>query len=79
MTPALRHLLMNPTQRFRLQPAILSVLAGDIFRGTPLGLRLATFKAVYYLFSLFTPRRTLMAWKNRKQAIREPGAESIAL
>jgi 2-polyprenyl-6-methoxyphenol hydroxylase-like FAD-dependent oxidoreductase len=78
MTPALRHLLMNPTQRLRLQPAILSVLAGDIFRGTPLGLRLAIFKAVYYLFSLFTPRRTVMAWKNRKQAIREPGAESIA-
>jgi flavin-dependent dehydrogenase len=79
MTPALRHLLMNPTQRFRLQPAVLSVLAGDIFRGTPHGLRLAIFKAVYYLFSLFTPRRTVMAWKNRKQAIREPGPESVAL
>ena len=79
MTPALRHLLMNPTQRLRLQPAILSVLAGDIFRGTPLGLRLAIFKAVYYLFSLFTPRRTVMAWKNRKQAIREPGTEATAL
>jgi 2-polyprenyl-6-methoxyphenol hydroxylase-like FAD-dependent oxidoreductase len=79
MTPALRHLLMNPTQRFRLQPAILSVLAGDIFRGTPLGLRLAIFKTVYYLNSLFTPRRTVRAWKNRKQAIREPEAESTAL
>ena len=79
MTPSLLHLLMNPTQRFRLQPAILSVLAGDIFRGTPLGLRLAMFKAVYYLNSLFTPRRTVMAWKSRKQAIRGPGAESTAL
>jgi flavin-dependent dehydrogenase len=76
MTPALRHLLMNPTQRFRMQPAILSVLAGDIFRGTPLGLRLSIFKTVYYLDSLFNPRGTLMAWKNRRQAIREPGAES---
>jgi len=79
MTPALRHLLMNPTQRFRMQPAILSVLAGDIFRGTPLGLRLSIFKTLYYLGGLFTPRRTVMAWKNRKQAIREPGAESTAL
>jgi 2-polyprenyl-6-methoxyphenol hydroxylase-like FAD-dependent oxidoreductase len=76
MTPALHHLLMNPTRRFRMQPAILSVLAGDIFRGTPLGLRLSIFKTVYYLDSLFNPRGTLMAWKNRRQAIREPGAES---
>ena len=76
MTPALRHLLMNPTQRFRLQPAILSVLAGDIFRGTPLALRLSIFKTLYYLKSLFNPRRTLMAWKKRKKAIREPSAEA---
>ena len=78
-TPALRHLFMNPTQRFRMQPAILSVLAGDIFRGTPLGLRLSIFKTLYYLGGLFTPRRTVMAWKNRKRAIHEPGAESTAL
>ncbi len=74
MTPALRHLLMNPTQRFRMQPAILSVLAGDIFRGTPLGLRLSIFKTLYYLVSLFNPRSTLSAWKNRIQAIRGPSA-----
>jgi 2-polyprenyl-6-methoxyphenol hydroxylase-like FAD-dependent oxidoreductase len=79
MTPALRHLLMNPTQRFRMQPAILSVLAGDIFRGTPLGLRLSIFKTLYYLDGLFTPRRTVMAWKNRKQAIHEPGAEATRI
>ncbi len=72
MTPSLRHLLMNPTQRFRLQPAILSVLAGDIFRGTPLGLKLLAFKFVYYIYSALTFNKSLMAWKQRKRAMREP-------
>jgi hypothetical protein len=76
MTPALRHLLMNPTQRFRLQPAILSVLAGDIFRGTPVGLRLWVFKFAYYLNSVRTLRRSLMAWKQRKHAIRDTRVET---
>jgi flavin-dependent dehydrogenase len=69
MTPALRHLLTHPTQRFRLQPAILSVLAGDIFRGTPLGLRLLAFKLVYYFYSMLSLRESLMAWKQRKRAV----------
>jgi flavin-dependent dehydrogenase len=78
MTPGLRHLLMNPTQRFRLQPAILSVLAGDIFRGTPVGLRLLVFKFFYYLNSARTFRKSLTAWKQRKRAIQESGAGTAA-
>ena len=78
MTPALRHLLMNPTQRFRLQPAILSVLAGDIFRGTPLGLRLLVFKFFYYVNSVRTLRKSLLAWKQRRQARRDTGVETPA-
>jgi hypothetical protein len=62
---------MNPTQRFSMQPAILSVLAGDIFRGTPLGLRLLAFKFFYYLHSALNLRASLMAWKQRKRAIHE--------
>ncbi len=69
MTPALRHLWTHPTQRIRLQPAILSVLAGDIFRGTPLGLRLLAFKFVYYFYSMLSLRESLMAWKQRKRAV----------
>jgi flavin-dependent dehydrogenase len=69
MTPALRHLLTHPTQRIRLQPAILSVLAGDIFRGTPLGFRLLAFKSVYYFYSMLSLRESLMAWKQRKRAV----------
>ena len=78
MTPALRHLLMNPTQRFRMQPAILSVLAGDIFRGTPIGTRLLVFKFFYYLHSVRGFRESLMEWKQRKRAIRETDAGTTA-
>jgi flavin-dependent dehydrogenase len=71
MTPALCHMLMNPTQRFRLQPAILSVLAGDVFRGTPLRSRLVVFKALYYLKSITTFGRSVEAWKSRRRSLAE--------
>jgi flavin-dependent dehydrogenase len=76
-TPTLRDLFMNPRNE-KLQEAVLSVLAGDIFRETPLALRLTVFKAIYYLKSIFNPHKTYMAWKNRKQAIRDSGGEANA-
>jgi hypothetical protein len=77
-TPTLRDLFMSPGDS-RLQEAVLSVLAGDIFRGTPLGLRLFAFKTVYYLINFFNPRRTLSAWKKRKRILGEPNAETTAI
>ena len=73
-TPTLRDLFMQP-RNFKLQEAVLSVLAGDIFRDTPLAWRLLLFKAIYYLKSLLNPGQTWLAWKRRKQAIREFDAE----
>jgi flavin-dependent dehydrogenase len=77
-TPTLRDLFMSPGD-LRLQEAVLSVLAGDIFRGTPLGLRLFAFKTVYYLINFFNPRRTLSAWKKRKRILGESNAETTAV
>jgi 2-polyprenyl-6-methoxyphenol hydroxylase-like FAD-dependent oxidoreductase len=77
-TPTLRDLFMGPGEP-RLQEAVLSVLAGDIFRDTPLGLRLFAFKTVYYLRNLFNFRRTLSAWKKRRQILGEPTAETTAI
>jgi flavin-dependent dehydrogenase len=68
-TPTLRDLFMEPSNRFRLQEALLSILAGDVFRHTPLGPRVLLFKVVYYLKNLFNPKRTLAAWKRRRQSI----------
>jgi flavin-dependent dehydrogenase len=66
--PALRHMFMHPDNPF-IQQGILSMLAGDVFRDTPLRLRLLAFQAVYYLNNLFNPRRWLMAAKKRRIAI----------
>ena len=70
-TPSLRHMFMNPLNRFRVQEALLSVLAGDIFRGTPTGPSLLAFKALYYFHSIANLRNSLRAWRNRKRAIQD--------
>jgi flavin-dependent dehydrogenase len=76
-TPTLRNLFLRPSNIFRLQEAMLAMLAGDIFRGTPLGVRLFLFKVIYYLNSLSTLKASLMAWKKRKHSIRTMEAEVI--
>ncbi len=76
-TPTLRDLFLRPSNFFRLEAAILSLLAGDIFRSTPLKLRLFVFKAVYYFNNLINLKQSLTAWKKRKHAIRNP--ETVAL
>jgi len=72
-TPSLRHLFMNPLNRLRVQEALLSVLAGDIFRGTPIRLRLIFFKALYYFYSVANLKHSLLAWRQRRRAIRDSG------
>jgi flavin-dependent dehydrogenase len=69
-TPGLRHLFMNPTNKFRLTEAVLSVMAGDVFRYTAARASLTLFKAIYYLKSVFEPRSSLAAWRWRKEAIK---------
>ena len=70
-TPTLRDLFLRSSNFFRLEEAVLSLLAGDIFRGTPLGLRLFVFKVVYYINNLIHLKQSLAAWKKRKRAIRD--------
>ena len=73
-TPSLRDLFMEP-RSVRVQAAVLSILAGDVYRNTPVGFRLLVFKSIYYIKNAFDPRRTMMEWKKRRQAIRDPGVE----
>lgn len=77
-SPILQHLFLNPSNRLRIQEALLAILAGDIFRGTRLGLRLFAFKALYYLFSLLSPKQSLRAWLRRKRIIRDPAQRPAA-
>jgi len=75
-TPGLRELFMGAQNRFRLREAILAVLSGDIFRGTPLGAQLVVFKALYYLNSVRYLRKSIAAWRKRRNAIRDPGVDA---
>jgi flavin-dependent dehydrogenase len=68
--PTMRNLFMGPHNFLRMQEGLLSVLAGDIFRKTPIRLPLFAFKVVYYTISLLNLRRTITAWKARKNNIR---------
>lgn len=77
-TPAMRDLFMNPSNQWRLLEALLSVLAGDIYRNTPISGRVRLFKVIYYLTGLSTLGGTVAAWKRRRRVAREPLDEARA-
>ena len=72
--PMMRELFMHPANPLRMQEAVMSLLAGDIYGKTPIWTSLALFKAVYYLGSLAALPRTWRAWRQRRQLIRDAGA-----
>jgi flavin-dependent dehydrogenase len=62
--PAMRNLFMSPRNWFRMEEAVLSLLAGGIGEAWPIKLRLYMFRGLYYVtkashlrFRLFAPRR----------------------
>jgi flavin-dependent dehydrogenase len=67
-TPALRRMFMSPRNWFRMEEAILSLLAADIFRNTPLRRPLFIFKMIYYMTSIMNWRESLASWRQRRQA-----------
>ena len=69
--PTLRELFMRPSSRFQMRAALLSVLAGDLFRDTPIRRGLFCFRVVYYVFSIANLRRTFNAWRRRAFNIRD--------
>jgi hypothetical protein len=68
-TPAIRDLFMEPSNRFRVQEALISVLAGDIYGRTPWRARMLLFRAIYYLKSFVLLRQSVSAWLRRRRAI----------
>ena len=73
--PTIRDMFMGPGNLLRMQEAVLSLLAGDLFRGTPIHWSLRAFKGLYYLLNLLHPRRTLAAWRHRRRTLGEQLAE----
>jgi flavin-dependent dehydrogenase len=74
--PTMRELFLGPRNTLRMEEALLSVLAGDIFGRTPIWTRLSMFKALYYLLSFANLGRSLRAWRRRAANIR-PDAEHM--
>jgi flavin-dependent dehydrogenase len=68
--PTMRELFLDPKNVFRVEEALLSMLAGDIFGRTPIWGRLRLFKSLYYVLSLANPGRSFRAWRSRLANIR---------
>ncbi len=77
-SPDIRELLMSPRNYFRVQEALLSLLAGDVFRSRAVHARLLFFKTVYYAKGAFSLRRSVSAWRNRRKSAREAYREPAA-
>lgn len=77
-TPAMRNMFMKPSNKFRLQETLLSVLAGDLYRDTPIWFRLQVFKVVYYIMSVKMLGKTHEAWRRRKHSIKNVAFDTAA-
>ena len=75
-TPAICDLFMKPSNKMRMQDAVISLLAGDLFQGTPIHWSLRAFKAVYYLWGLANPGRTFETWRRRSRQLKAGLAEA---
>ena len=71
-SPGMRSLLLHPGNPFRVQEAVTSLLAGDVFRDIGARSRFWLFKFFYYLFSLKHMRMSLRLWWLR---VRNPRIE----
>jgi len=74
--PAMRELFLGPRNALRMEEALLSLLAGDIFGRTPIWNSLRLFKLVYFTTSFLNIGRTLRASRQRAVNIR-PEAEHV--
>lgn len=61
-SPGMRSLLLKPGNPFRVQEAVTSLLAGDVFLNRAARSRLVLFKLLYYVFSVKHARESLRLW-----------------
>jgi flavin-dependent dehydrogenase len=69
--PTMREFFMSPQNPFRVKEALISLLAGDIYGGTPIWPSIRILKALYYLVSFANLARTVRAWQRRRINIRD--------
>lgn len=67
-TPVMRRMFLKPRMWFNMKPAVLSLLAADLYRGTPIRGGLLAFKTIYYVASLINWRESWESWRQRRRA-----------
>ena len=67
--PALRDLFMSQGSIFKMEEAILSILAGDAFGKSPTRVPIFLFKIAYYLVYLFNFRENWAAYRRRVRGV----------
>ena len=72
-SPEIRRLFMAPRNVFGVQSAVVSLLAGDVFRAGPVRPRLYLFRVIYYYNFLAHLPSALRAWRQRHRDIQVPG------
>jgi flavin-dependent dehydrogenase len=68
-SPAMQQMFMAPKNFLRVQEAVISVLAGDLFRNTPTALPLAVFKAIFYLTFVANFSRAWSSYRRRRDNV----------
>ena len=64
-SPGMRTLMLHPGNPFRVQEAVISLLAGDVFRDIGARSRFWLFRFFYVMFSLKYPRESFRLWLAR--------------
>ena len=70
-SPVMQRLFMAPRNAFHIKEAIISMLAGDLFRNTRIQKPLLMFKIIYGIASLANFSRAWIAYKRRKRNVSE--------
>jgi flavin-dependent dehydrogenase len=73
--PAMRNLFMSPRNWFRIEEAVLALLAGDIFADRAVRARLYIFRIIFYITKLSHLRHRVPAWRKRWPDVRAEAAD----
>jgi flavin-dependent dehydrogenase len=70
-SPAMKRLFLYPGNPLRVQQAVISMLAGDVFGRTRIGARLLLFKLIYYLVTVMEWPAAWRARRMRRRGLRQ--------
>jgi len=68
-TPVMRHLFNNPSNRWQIDRAVISMLAGDVFDNPAVLRRLRVFRFIYAMTALRMAPDALRGWWRRRRQV----------